>query len=289
MIPEDDDFEFELEDDEEEEDDVDSTGGGKKKSSGKKAKMTAIPDGVKRKMALYLNQINKMKKEVKEYKDEKNSYEKELELLEDEIESIRSEKDKIEEDINKQIALANAYEKKLNRNQKDFDNFKKRTDSEVDRRIKQGSKKIILGIIDVIDNFDRALAEAEKVRNSESKMVMEGIGSIRKGLIKVLSDNNVNVVDPINEPFDPTYHEAYEMKEDKEVPDNTVIFVDSKGYLMGEMVLRPAKVIVSKGGKPRKKIKKKIATKDKDMEEIDEVEDMDEIEEILDEVEELEE
>lgn len=314
MGPEDDDFEFELEDDDEDQDD---DGSSKKQPSGKKAKMTPIPDGVKRRMAQYLSQISRLKVEVKEYRDEKDSYEGELELLEDEIENLRSEKDRSEEDINKQVALTNAYEKKLNRNQKDFTNYKKRTDSEIDRRVKQGSKKFFIGLIDVLDNLERAILEAEKIKTPETKQILVGVGSIKKGMLRILEDNGVTVIDPIDEVFDPKYHEAFEMREDPSIPDNTVVLVDSKGYLLGDMVLRPAKVIVSKGGRSRAKKKRKedpegdvvlrsrkvVVSKgerqkkkkedskeeENDISEIDEVEEVGEMEELLEEVEELDE
>ncbi|MGA1848361.1 MAG: nucleotide exchange factor GrpE [Thermoplasmatota archaeon] len=265
-----------------------------KKSVEKTAKRNPIPDGVKRRLALNMREISKLRREIDEYKDEKETIEHELEMLEDEIDSLRSEKEKIEDEINKQIALANAYEKKLNRNQKDFDNFKKRTQNEVDRKAKLGSKKIYLGIIDVLDNFDRAISEEKKMTQTpEVEKIISGVESIQKGLLRVLHDNGVDVLDPHLEAFDPHYHEAIETRTDTSIPDNTVMEVESKGYLMGEIILRPAKVYVSKGGKPRPKKSKRSESKEEKDEEDEEVEDMDEIEDIeemdddLEEVEEL--
>jgi molecular chaperone GrpE len=288
-----DEFEFEIEDEDEEEErrPKKAKKSPKKKSPpkkapkapAKKATRNPIPDGVKRKIALDLRQIKKLKKELKEFKDEKETLEHELEMLEDEIDSLRSEKTNLEDDINKQIALANAFEKKLNRNQKDFENFKKRNKSEMDRNVKMGAKKLIIGVIDVIDNFDRALVEAKKYDyKPEVKKLIEGEESIRKSLLKVLSDNDVEMLDPIDEPFDPNFHEAIETRFDTSVPENTVVEIDSKGYMLGDIVLRPAKVYVSKGGEPRKK-KSKADRRFKEEEEeddIDDVEDMDDIEDI---------
>jgi len=303
----DDEFEFEIEDDEEEEEKrkpKKSKKGSKKKSSPKKtpkapvkkppmkkAIRTPIPDGVKRKLVIDIRQIKKLKKELKEYKDEKETLEHELEMLEDEIDNLRSEKTKMDDDVNKQIALANAFEKKLNRNQKDFDNFKKRNQNEIDRNVRLGSKKLILGVIDVIDNFDRAVSEAQKYDyKPEVKQLIEGVESIRKALLKVLSDNEVEMIDPVDEAFNPHFHEALETRMDTSIPENTVIEVDSKGYLLGEMVLRPAKVFVSKGGEPRKKKSKSKKKKDRYMEEdeIEEVEDIDEVDDLDEEMEDFE-
>ena len=154
--------------------------------------------------------------------------------------------------------MATAYEKKLNRNQKDFDNYRKRTQSDVDRQVKLGHKKAMMGIIDIIDNFDRAIAEGRKYDyKPEVSQILDGVDSIRKSMMKLLSDNGVEMIDPINEAFNPHFHEAIEMRTDSSVPDSTVVEVASKGFIMDDIVLRPAKVYVSRGGEPRKKKTKK--------------------------------
>ncbi|MFW3146152.1 MAG: nucleotide exchange factor GrpE [Thermoplasmatota archaeon] len=281
MSPEEDDFEFELEDEEEDEEPAKE-----KAPSGKKAKRTPIPEGVKKKLLLQIREIQGLKKELKELKGERDSYEKEMETLEDEIERLRSDKEKQEDEINRQIALANAYEKKLNRNQKDFDNFRKRTRNEMDKKVKLGTKKFIMGVIEVIDNFDRAVGEMEKYHSTEARMMMDGITSIQRGLLKVLTDNHVQQIDPIDQPFDPNYHEAIEIKYNRDVYENTIIEVKSKGYVLDDFVLRPAKVNVSKGGETRPKQESK--KKGKEASEMEDLEEVDELEELMDEVEELE-
>ena len=265
-----------------------------------------LSDGIKRRLLKDMKEISRLKDELESCQDEKESYEKEFEMIEDELETLRTDKEKIENEMNQKLAVVNALEKKLDRNQKDFDNFRKRNQSDVDRQVKLGSKKIFLGIIDVIDNFDRALMEAKKNDwKSGVKPIIEGVENVKKGLIKILNENGVEIVDPLNEPFDPNYHEAIEIKEDKLVPDNTVLDVDSKGYLLDGMVLRPAKVRVSKGGKPRKKKKEEKSSKkekdeekkeeisssksDGEVEEMEEEEDLEEVEEELEEAEEIEE
>lgn len=278
MRPDDDEFEFEFDDDDEdEEEEVEERtpkktkkGSSKKKTpkssatkNSKKATRMPLSDGIKRRLLKNMKEIAKLKEELESSQDEKESYEKEFEMLEDELETLRSEKEKFEDDLNQKVAVVNAMEKKLDRNQKDFDNFRKRNKNDVDRQAKMGSKKIIMGMIDVIDNFDRALMEAKKSDwKSGVKPILEGLESTRKGMMKVLSDNGVELVDPLNEPFDPNFHEAFEIVEDSSVPENTVIDVDVKGYILEGIVLRPAKVRVSKGGKPRKK-KKTEADKEK--------------------------
>lgn len=279
-MKEDDEFEFEIDDELEDEDEVvDRRGGGGKI----KARKIPISEGVKRRLLLDMREIKKLKSQLETNKRDLTNLEREIELMEEETEKVRSEKDAIESDINQKIAVTTALEKKLDRVQKDFENYKRRIDNEIDRKSKMGSKKLIMGLIETMDNFDRAMDEAERFdRRPEIKNMITGINSIRKGLLKVLEDNGVELLDPMNEVFDPKFHEAIEIETDKSVPENTVVKVDSKGYSLEGMLLRPAKVVVSRGGAPQKvkrSDKKKSGDGSKD-EEPDEMEELEEMEEV---------
>lgn len=274
----DEEFEFDFDDDE---DEVVTPSGKKGKV---KAQKVPISDGVKRRLLKNMREITRLKEEVKDLDSEKDSYERELEILEEELENVRSEKDSIMNDINQKVAMNTAYEKKIDRIQKDFDNYKRRTGNEIARETKLGKKKMFLGLIDVIDNLDRAMNESTRYKEVyEVKHILAGIESINKSLLKVMHDNGVDVVNPIGDPFDPKYHEAIELVEDKDEYENTVVDVDSKGYMMDDFVLRPAKVRVSRGGKTRAK-KKKILEEEKgdgiDQDDVEELEELDEIEEM---------
>ena len=93
----------------------------------------------------------------------------------------------------------------------------------------------------------------EEITNLDS--ILSGFRAIQKNLLNNLRNSDVEMVDPTGETFDPLYHEAIEMKFDKDEYENTILRVDTRGYLLDGIVLRPAKVIVSKGGSspPRKK------------------------------------
>ncbi|MGA1822830.1 MAG: nucleotide exchange factor GrpE, partial [Thermoplasmatota archaeon] len=269
--------------DDDEDDDEKSSG----RSEKVRAKKVPISDGVKRRLLKNMREIARLKEEVKELDSEKDTYERELELLEEELENVRSEKDSLMDDINQKIAMNTAYEKKIDRIQKDFDNYKRRTGNEIERETKLGKKKLFLGLIDVLDNLDRAMNEGQKYKGvTEVNHILIGVESINKSLLKTMHDNGVDVIDPLGDQFDPKFHEAIEMIDDKDEYENTVMDVDSKGYLMDDFVLRPAKVRVSRGGKTRAK-KKKILEEEvkgesdtedevEELEELDEIEEMDE-------------
>jgi len=279
-------FEFE-EEDEDEQEEIDprprkKRSVTKKKSSeatspAKKAKKMPISDGIKRRLVLDAKAISDLKSKVKELKTEMSSYENEIEYMESEIEKIRSTKETLEEESNKNLAVINALEKKLERTHKDFDGYKNRVKQEIDRKAVMGMKKMVMGVIDIIDNFDRAINEAKRNdHHSEVKKIIEGMESIRRSHAKLLTENNIEMVDPMGEQFDPNVHEAIEVMNDTTFNDNTVIKVDTVGYILEGKVLKPARVIVSKGGRPWPK---KEPEKSKKEEEVEELEDLEEFEE----------
>ena len=121
--------------------------------------------------------------------------------------------------------------------------MKKRTQKEKEDAIKYGNASLLLSILDVVDNFERAVAvEPEK---SDFHSFYEGVRLIEKHLKEILLSAGVEVIDPINKPFDPFYHEAMmkEMRDD--VPDGTITSVFQKGYKFKDRLLRPAKVRVA--------------------------------------------
>ncbi len=167
-------------------------------------------------------------KEIEEVKDSK-TLEKQLERAKREIKHLKGEIAK----------LKDAYIRKV----ADFDNLKKRTQKEKEDAIKYGNASLLLSILDVVDNFERAVAvEPEK---SDFHSFYEGVKLIEKHLKDILLSAGVEEINPLNMPFDPFYHEAMmkEMRDD--VPDGTVTAVFQKGYKFKDRLLRPAKVRVA--------------------------------------------
>ena len=254
FMAEDDEFEFEF--DEEDEEEEERSGSVRNKV---RARKIPISDGVKKRLLLNMREIKRFREEAEDLQHDNKNLETEIELIEDEIEKLRSEKEKMYEDLNQKVAIATALEKKYERTQKDFNNYKKRVDKDIDRQSKMGAKKLVMGIIETLDNFERAINEIEKMEDiNDLDSILSGFRAIQKNLLNNLRNSDVEMVDPTGEIFDPLYHEAIEMEFDKDEYENTILRVDARGYLLDGIVLRPAKVIVSKGGpSPPKKTKNK--------------------------------
>ncbi len=150
------------------------------------------------------------------------------------------------------VAVAVELRDRLLRTLADMDNLRKRTDREVaDSRI-YGISSFARDIVGVADNMRRALdAVAPELRAGAEagvKAFIEGVELTERELLKALEKNGVRQFTPQGEKFDPNRHQAMYEVPDATVPAGSVVQVVQPGYMIGERVLRPAFVGVSKGG-----------------------------------------
>ena len=107
-------------------------------------------------------------------------------------------------------------------------------------------------VLDIADNLQRALdavpAEAKANADPGLKALIEGVELTERSLLNALEKNGVKKFDPSGEKFDPNFQQAMYEVPDPSVPAGTVVQVVQAGYMIGERVLRPALVGVSKGG-----------------------------------------
>ena len=107
-------------------------------------------------------------------------------------------------------------------------------------------------ILDIADNLQRALdaipAEAKETADPGIKAFIEGVELTERSLLNTLEKNGVKKFDPSGEKFDPNFQQAMYEVPDPSVPAGTVVQVVQAGFMIGERVLRPALVAVSKGG-----------------------------------------
>jgi molecular chaperone GrpE len=134
----------------------------------------------------------------------------------------------------------------------DMENMRKRTEREVaDARV-YGISNFARDILGVADNMHRAMQalddELRAKADEATKALLEGVELTERELMNVLEKNGVKRIEPLNQKFDPNRHQAMFEVEDASVPSGTVVQVMQAGYLIGERVLRPALVAVSKGG-----------------------------------------
>ena len=134
----------------------------------------------------------------------------------------------------------------------EMENLRKRTAKEVADARAYGITAFARDVLDIADNLQRALdavpAEARETADAGLKSLIEGVEITEKSLLKALEKNGVSKLDPLGEKFNPNFHQAMYEVPDSSVPAGTVVQVVQGGYTIGERVLRPALVAVSKGG-----------------------------------------
>jgi molecular chaperone GrpE len=146
---------------------------------------------------------------------------------------------------------ADARDKML-RTLAEMENLRKRTSREVaDARI-YGITGFARDVLDIADNLQRALdalpAEARDNADPGLKALIDGVELTERSLHNALEKNGVTKLDPAGQKFDPNFQQAMYEVPDASVPSGTVVQVMQAGYKIGERVLRPALVGVSKGG-----------------------------------------
>ena len=134
----------------------------------------------------------------------------------------------------------------------EMENLRKRTHREVADTRSYGITAFARDVPDTADNLQRALdavpMEAREAADPGLKALIEGVELTEKSLHKALEKNGVSRLDPLGEKFNPNFHQAMYEVPDSSVPAGTVVQVVQGGYTVGERVLRPALVAVSKGG-----------------------------------------
>ena len=128
--------------------------------------------------------------------------------------------------------------------QADFENFKKRFDSEAEQIKNYGNERLVLQLLDVVDELELAVKNGEI--SSSPEPLIEGVEMTLKKLRKVLEQEGVSPIDnPEGKVFDPTRHNAIAVVERDDVKDSTVIEEIRKGYMMRGKVIRPSIVKVA--------------------------------------------
>lgn len=196
------------------------------------------------------NETEKLKKKVEiedsqeekeEMKDPDLGRESPQKDPEDEVieaEIVDEEEDQV---VQEEKTEESADRARLIRLQADFENFKKRTEKDRQDTIKYANEKLILKLVDVVDNFHRAL-ETER---EEKDSFYEGMELIFAQLTDVLKEEGLEAIDPTGEAFDPNFHDAVLSEESEEVPSGHVIETMRKGYTLKGRLIRPAMVKVA--------------------------------------------
>ena len=175
--------------------------------------------------------------------------EKEEILEEEKLESSEPKKEK-KNKKNKQIEelteKLKSLEEETLRAKADLINYRKRKDEETSNLLKYGNSDILLQIVNVLDDFDRALNVKEENLTPEVKNFLVGFKLIDKSLKDILTSNNVKEIECLGEKFDPNMEQSLCSKSDSSKEDEEVLEILTKGYTYYDRVLRYASVMINK-------------------------------------------
>jgi molecular chaperone GrpE len=155
-----------------------------------------------------------------------------------------SSPEKLEAQLEEKTREASEYFDKWLRLRAEFENFKKRMQKEKGDLVKFGNENLLKALLPVLDNLSRAIEHGKNAK--ENSPLLEGVEMTYKEFLNTLDRFGVKPVPALGEVFDPEKHEALS-QEQSEQEANRVIAAVQNGYFYHDRLLRPAKVIVSKG------------------------------------------
>jgi len=130
------------------------------------------------------------------------------------------------------------------RSQADFDNYKKRAAREKEDAVKYANSSLLQRLVSILDNFELGLAAA-KTESAQSP-IYSGMVLVQKQLNDLLEENGLQAIEADGKKFDPNLHEAI-AHEPSGSAEGTVIRQARRGYRFKDRLLRPARVVVSRG------------------------------------------
>ncbi len=171
----------------------------------------------------------------------KETVEETAEISEEEEQAEEPKEETLEQKLEKAEALAKENYDKWLRQLAEFENFRKRTNSEKMGMYNNGVRDTVEKMLPILDNFERAVNMSEDKESSTYK----GVEMILKQFTEVLKSIGVEEIPAEGEPFDPNVHAAVMHIDDESCDDNVIVEVFQKGYRHGDKVIRPSMVKVA--------------------------------------------
>lgn len=151
-------------------------------------------------------------------------------VLQAQLDATSGELSKLREDILRERA--------------DLENQRRRVARDVDTARKFANERLLGDLLPVMDSLEAGLAQA----SADAGALREGMELTLRQLLKVAADNGLVPVDPKGQPFNPEHHQAMSLVPGGDTPENHVVQVYQKGWLLNERLLRPALVVVAQAG-----------------------------------------
>ncbi len=127
----------------------------------------------------------------------------------------------------------------------EMDNYRKRMDREKENLLKYGNEKVLMDLIQVVDNFDRTIDMLKGDEDAKVKNIVTGLNMVNKQFLDTLVKQGLTSIESVGKDFDPNFHEALAQEHMEGKRPNEVIKEFQKGYILNGRVIRAAKVVVA--------------------------------------------
>ncbi len=167
------------------------------------------------------------------------------------LKTVQKQLAEVREELDKKTKELSELKDLMQRRQADFENYKKRVIKNQEETRKLAIKDVALDIISINDDLLRAIEASSSVKEGESlehahASFVDGVKMISKTIEETLRKYGVEEIDHLGKPFDPQYNEAVEIVSSDTVKEETVTKIYQKGFSLGELVIRSARVQVTK-------------------------------------------
>lgn len=167
------------------------------------------------------------------------------------VEQLKAMIAALQTDLEKKSADVAAKQDQFLRAVAETENVRRRLEREKEETAKYAITRFAKDILSIGDNFQRAIAAVPKdavETDPALKSLLDGVTLAERDYKSALERHGVRAIDPAGKPFDPHHHQAVMEQEDTSVPAGTVLQVYQVGYMIDDRNLRPAMVVVSRGG-----------------------------------------
>ncbi|MCR8968800.1 nucleotide exchange factor GrpE [Facklamia sp. 7083-14-GEN3] len=196
---------------------------------------------------------NQSSQELKEEKEKsvedeviESSEEKNQDSMSNDVNEETEEKP-VEEEFSVEDELRETIQNLEDRNlrlQAEIANMQRSNSRERQEAAKYRSQSLANKLIDAIDNLERALQI--EASTEESQAIHKGIQMVYEQILNAFKEEKIEVINPLNETFDPNYHQAVTTQPAEEGQETDIVVnVLQKGYILNDRIIRPAMVIVS--------------------------------------------
>ena len=164
------------------------------------------------------------------------------------IDSAAARIAELESELERQKEQVGKYRDELLRKAADFENFRKQKEREAMMASSRALENVIRGLLPVVDDVKRILAYApvDSEKAAEARPYIEGVEMVKKNLEKWLAEKGVKAIEAKGMKLDVNFHEAISQIDHPEAEPEMIIEEYQTGYLLGEKVIRHAKVIVAR-------------------------------------------